>query len=166
MRSAFSLRRLAFAMVAALGLLGCAAVRHDWVEPTSGPTAQLAVAGVPDGTVGLHLYDDYRTCSGRRLVASPNNDNRILPRPVRVVAGQPLAFTVWAVKRGNLGCNQTGTFTPQANQRYVAQMIVSEADRSCRLVVRTENGRPVAVRPRVIGNQLTVTEQSSFCSAD
>ena len=150
-----------------LMLSGCAALRNDYVDPTTGPTAQLTVQNDTDMHVRLDLYEQASTCEGRRKALAPNPESLAPTRrtSVRIGAGAPLSFTLTASKSQSgvaYSCFPTVTFTPEANVRYTAQFLVSQ--NKC-AVVLTGNGCPV---PKVTPRRWTngFTEASSFCKAD
>ena len=143
-------------------MAGCTLLRNDYVEPSSGATAAFSVSSASRTTTRLDFYDGYQACTGRRLAAI----TRDVSPAVRVPAGTPITFTVMTSMPDGVGnsleCVMTGTFTPRAGARYVAESAL--AGRRCSLVLKTEGGQPVPFRTRKWRSG--VTEASSFCSAD
>ena len=152
-----SISALAAAAAAALvlGSAGCAVVRNDYVEPTSGPAAQLTVVQPAGQKVNLRLYDDHRECQGRRVVTAST---------VKVPAGTPLSFSVETLNADTRrACFMIATFTPLTGQRYAARLALD--GQRCTLDVRTQDGRTVALRARQ-ASRSQITEASRFCTAD
>jgi len=141
------LRRLlapTFASVSVVWLSGCVAAYHS---PEKGPTASFSVGQENDvhGTTlitvaGFSFAD--ASCAdnpdGTRLGTRMNNSSSSVTDPVRIAAARPFTFTVSYID-ARLGANRqcwvTGTFTPEAEHRYVGKIFVTDALPGCSLGV-------------------------------
>lgn len=161
---------LAWVLVAALSLGGCAIRGRPYVPPTAGDVAHFQVQLPPGTKAAIATFDEGETCKGRHWLQAPGRVAAVTTSSVRIPAGKQFSAAIHHGMGGSFGtgfrfCIPVVNFVPEPGRFYRATFMVSADACTVRLDSSTSDmmvgSRVEALRKMEFSNGWS--ESGSFC---